>query len=26
VYSYTSLDPSLHVQNTLTALQALKVK
>jgi len=26
VYSYTNLDPSLHVQNTLSALQALKVK
>jgi peroxiredoxin len=26
VYGYTSLDPSLHVQNTLAALQALKVK
>jgi peroxiredoxin len=26
VYSYSSLDPSLHVQNTLTALQALKAK
>lgn len=26
VYSYSSLDPSLHVQNTLAALQALKVK
>ncbi len=25
-YSYSSLDPSLHVQNTLTALQALKAK
>jgi thioredoxin-dependent peroxiredoxin len=26
VYAYTSLDPSLHVENTLAALQALKVK
>ena len=25
-YSYTNLDPSLHVQNTLAALQALKAK
>jgi peroxiredoxin len=26
VYAYTSLDPTLHVENTLAALQALKVK
>ena len=26
VYSYSSLDPSLHVQNTLNALRALNVK
>ena len=26
VYSYTNLDPSLHVQNTLAALEALKGK
>jgi peroxiredoxin Q/BCP len=26
VYAYSDLDPSLHVQNTLNALQALKAK